>query len=48
MKIKIRQIGNSRGIILDKQLLGLLNLTDANFVNAKLVNGKLVLSKGRG
>lgn len=43
MKLEIKKIGNSTGIILPKELLAQLQLTQGDFVTASLTREGLVL-----
>lgn len=45
MLIKIRRIGSSHGIILNKTLLGLLGLKAGDNVKVEVNNGQLIISK---
>lgn len=47
MQIKIRQIGSSQGIILNKTLMRLFDLHVGDDVEVKVKNNKLVLEKAK-
>ena len=45
MDLKLRDVGNSQGIIFNKTLMALLHLKPGEVLDGEIVNGKLILSK---